>query len=207
MPLGDTPFLPFLFTYNDNETASETLEMPLLFTVDYTFIRPTFFLGRGHVMNINHPYYGAFAGAYWVTGTHSSLTEVQLMKITKMDVTELMLPSFGLSSTDAVFEPLLVEKSSDPKMISSFSFDQYISTMVMSTPLHRKKPQVSYLLYGVPPHSTLAYPVKEMYGVLLHHYFIKDDLNLMLYAIASNEELLRMLEETLLQKSVLWKDP
>ena len=39
-----------------------------------------------------------------------------------------------------------------------------------------------------------------MYGVLLHHYYPDEDLNLILYTLASSEDTVQSLEETLLKK-------
>ena len=118
----------------------------------------------------------------------------------EFDVKELMLPSFGLSSSEAVFEKKHVIKSGSPVMIRSDVFMKYTGSYIMSTPLHPRNFQLSYLLYGIPPKSFEFYPVQPMYGVLLQHYYPDEDLNLILYALASSEDTLRSLEETLLKK-------
>ena len=200
MPLHGTSMLPVLLTYNDSERASKALHMPVSFTVDYTFCRPSFFLGRSRVMDPDDPLYSSFAGAYWVSEAGHPLTPEELALLVEFDVKELMLPSFGLSSSEAVFEKKHVIKSGSPVMIRSDVFMKYTGSYIMSTPLHPRNFQLSYLLYGIPPKSFEFYPVQPMYGVLLQHYYPDEDLNLILYALASSEDTLRSLEETLLKK-------
>lgn len=200
MPLQSSSMLPVLLTYNDSERASKALHMPVSFTVDYTFSRPSFFLGRSHVMDPDESLYSSFAGAYWVSGTGHPLALEELALLVEFDVNKLMLPSFGLSSSEAVFEKKHVVKSGSPVMIRSDVFMKYTGSYIMSTPLHPRNFQLSYLLYGIPPKSFEFYPVQSMYGVLLQHYYPDEDLNLILYALASSEDTVQSLEETLLKK-------
>ena len=150
MPLHGTSMLPVLLTYNDSKRASKALHMPVSFTVDYTFCRPSFFLGRSRVMDPDDPLYSSFAGAYWVSEAGHPLTPEELALLVEFDVKELMLPSFGLSSSEAVFEKKHVIKSGSPVMIRSDVFMKYTGSYIMSTPLHPRNFQLSYLLYGIP---------------------------------------------------------
>ena len=200
MPLHGTSMLPVLMTYNDSERASKALHIPVSFTVDYTFRRPSFFLGRSYVMDPDESLYSSFTGAYWVSGAGHPLALEELALLVEFDVKKLMLPSFGLSSSEAVFEKKHVLKSDFPVMIRSDAFTKYTGSFIMSTPLHPRDFQLSYLLYGIPPKSFEFYPVQPMYRVLLHHYYPDEDLNLILYALASSEDTVQSLEETLLRR-------
>jgi len=184
MPLQGTEMLPVLFTFNESERASEALGIPISFTVEYTFSKPSFFLGRSRIMNPKDSFYGAFLGTYWIAGAKAPLTSDEMIKIVSFDVKELMLPSFGLFTKNVVFQIISSEQCRIPVVLHSTIFTKYESTFRMSTPLHRRAPQLSYLLYGFPPKTQENYPVNLMYGILLHHYFPKENLNLMLYALA-----------------------
>lgn len=202
-PLRGTSFYPNLLTFNNDTGASHALGIPVSFTVDYSFAKPTFLLGRSTVMNPKHPYYGSFIGCYWVMGADHKLSSSELASLVSFDIQKMMLPSFGASSCNTFCSIGPTVEDESLCQISTLKFSRKVSQILMSTPAHPFKFQSSYLLYGFPARTSDSYLIKTMYGVLYDTYIKDLDLNLMLYATAKDFSTLEQIDTQILQRATI----
>lgn len=207
-PLESMRLFPLLSTYNDHEGISELLSRKVRFTVEYSFGDFVRDRGCSRIYLRDDPLYNAYAGVYLVRGFGESLREEELLRITGYDLQELALPSVGLAASQSTF--LINDQRLHEEKVSfaGFTWTVFSSSLVTNGPEHAfREFSPGDIQFGRSPEVTKDYPLVPMEGRIYHTYLSRLDLNLALFILARNEQVLLSLEKEMISEMTIRFSP
>lgn len=206
MPLKAMDFYPIMITFNDDEGMSGRLGKPVRFTVDYTFADYDCLSGHSGFYDFANPLYNSYIGVYYLQGLGRQADQQAAFDIAEYDQRCLALAAIGLDYVDSKFEASGV-KSSTAKNFAGYTWTCYDAAIITNGPEHvRTVFNTGYLQFGNPPKTSEHYPQRTMYGRIYITYFQEMDLNVGLYIIAKDTDILEKIDNSVISEVKLtWK--